>query len=236
MTMTPNTSLTVTAPEARKKPLDVARFAMLESDFARCYQISPRTRSVSVPLKDHEGHGYAWEASTVDDGLGFQEIERPPLKFVEALRRPVAPGFITAHLTRLEAHLKHTRGSAAFTVVCEDIDRVLTGISEWAVVKACQAFLQGTKPWFPDTPEFIAEVRKWDDLAQRMAEPKPMREPSFAKKPDTWQREERTPAMKERVANLLHAQGYHAGDEKSFVENCKACAEIVKNRKEGKQP
>ena len=234
--MNQNTSLTVQAPDARKKPLDPVKFATLEVDLARCFDIKPMTRAVSVPLKDAEGKVYAWETGSVDDGLGFTQIAMPPIKFVEALCRPAAPGYITAHLTRLEAHLKHTRGPEAFTLICEDIDRDLTGCSEWAVVKACETFRQGTKPWFPDTPAFIAEVRKWDDLARRMAEPKPLREPAFVKKPEPYQREERTPEMKQRVADLLHGKGFHTGHEKRFVENCGACAKVVKNREEGKQP
>jgi hypothetical protein len=233
MTTTANTSIATI--EARKKPIDVtgAQYARLEAEMARCFIVAPGYRYERVAVKDAEGKVISWKDERVEDGLTFRQVSRPDLNTLQALVRPVAPGYVIAHLTRLEAHLKHTRGKEAFDVICDDIDRDLQGVSEWAVVKACEAFRCGDKPWFPDTPTFIAEVRKWDELARRIAAPPPKQEPAFRRVAAPDPAPEKTPEMKARVAALVHhgVPGAHA-NPKEFAENCAACAEVLKRREE----
>ena len=232
MTPTPNSSLTVQDPKPRAKPLDIANFEKIETLIGTVFKVTPRTESVSVPMKDDLGHVYRYESQSVQTGWTIEQTQKPPIGFLESLRRPAAPGYITAHLTRLEAHLKHTRGPAAFTVICEDIDRDLAGISEWAVVKACETFRKSGKPWFPDTPDFQTEARKWDEFTKTLSgSGQPV-----AKKPEVAlvhrQYDERTPEMKTRVADMMHGKGFHNGHEARMADGCRKCAEVIKNRKE----
>lgn len=147
-------------------------------------------------------------------GTSVKPIGDVPGELIEAIRRPATPQHINAHLTRLAAHKRQTKGAGAFKIILEDLAYDLDGVSEWAIMKACEQFRKDPAPFFPETGEIIAVIGKWNDTAKKFGEPPPP--PKLVGPPkDEWKPP--TEEQKARVRELLKKTGIGNNEEK--VEN-----------------
>ena len=189
--------------QPRQSALSLDDYEKLNTLADASFSFKPTFTSSSMPIKDDLGNIVSWEAAIVETGSTLQITGNPDRRLVDALQRPAPAGYIVAHLTRLGAHLRHTKGAAAFTIVTEDVARDMAGMSEWAVVKTCEEFRHGNKPFFPDTPELIACLKKWAERADsfRVKEEnvKPQQEETKVQQTER----KRTVKQKRRVSKLV---------------------------------
>lgn len=213
----------------RETPLAADDFARIERVIAKHIHIAPRMISQSVPVRDDLGHVYRWESQLVEAGHEITVRGEVDPRLFDAVKRPSTPGHVAAHLTRLAAHLRHTKGDSAWQIVIEDVARGLIGVSEWAVMKACAEFRAGNCPFFPDTPELLRVIRKWNDLAQHMGATKDEVTPK-EKRIAAWHK----PTTNERksVAKILHDGGFHSV-RSDCVEFCEDCRRELETENQG---
>lgn len=150
----------------RQEPLTPGDFVQLSEAMDRMFDVKQVTQSVQRPIRDELGITYRWEHDI--EVIGLKPVPRGdvPQRLVDALARPSTDETVIAHLTRLALHKRHTGGASAFRAILSDLAQDLSGLSEWALVKACEDFRTTGDVWFPSTPEIIAAVRKWDRLAK----------------------------------------------------------------------
>ena len=153
--------------EYRKQELSEEQGNVLMQMFEQHYRLETVDRK--IPLKDEEGRIYGWEHDF--EKVGYSVRGGAPTKLVEAVQRPASIQHIAAHLTRLSAHKRWSKGSA-FEHFLEDAMRALAGVSEFAVVKACDEFHKQRNPFYPDTGELIQAVLRWDEWVN----PRPKKE------------------------------------------------------------
>lgn len=204
--------------QPRQAALTIQDFGKLERLIETTFEAKPIYEPCSIPQKDADGNIYAWEAGVIETGLEVTIHGEPNKKLLEAIRRPATAGHIVAHITRLAAHLRHTKGKSAFQIIAEDIGNDLNGVSEWAVMKACEQFRQTGKPFFPDTPELITTIRKWDDFSRKAAglDKRPEKKKE-APRGEGWQKA--SEAQKDYVRKLLEENGIKPHKEKQNGEN-----------------
>lgn len=153
---------------ARETPLTVADFAKLEDLLNRDAVTKPITRSISVPLKDHDGFIYKWDFALETVGLEILPHGDIDHRLIEAIQRPATSTGAIYHFTRLAATKRNTRGDAGFQVALEDLAYDLRGRSEWAIMKACEFFRAQPSPFFPDHSEIIAKVELYDRASKTL--------------------------------------------------------------------
>lgn len=152
---------------SRPKPLERGDFDKLEYHVKRCFNIRPRFGGENYNVLI--GH----EVSTV-------EGQHVPASLLDSVHRPAQKEHVGYHLTRLSAHKKNTKDKMAFKIIIEDLAYDLNGCSEWALFKACEEFRKGSNPFFPDTHDIIAAVKRWQAVANRMGQPEPPPPPKTA--------------------------------------------------------
>lgn len=144
--------------EYRPAALAPADFAKLQAKASEA--LSFRARPRVVMKRDEYG-----DMKEVREDFGeevFPKGEVNPV-LIESLTRPTTPRYTVIHLTRLAGHLPFGRGAASFGQVIEDIARDLEGVSEFAIVRACEHFrADETLKFFPPTAAILRYVRDLD--------------------------------------------------------------------------
>lgn len=188
------------------------------------WTVKRRWKTVRVPdERDELGLVTRWRDDLIEDGWNAEAIGTPDPRLVEAIQRPAAVDYVVAHLTRLAAHLRFTKGAKAWQIVVDDVARDLGMVSEWALVRACAELRAADSPFFPDTPALLAKVREWDDFAKRLSALREEPESAPRIEDKGWQKPDA--AAKARVAKIMHDGGLHAGKCAEYAEFCQQCAQ-----------
>lgn len=214
---------------SRETALCTDDYLKIQALIDRSFIITVPVHYTTVPVQDDLGMVYKRESVAIEGEPVWAPVGEINLKLLEAIKRPAGPGHIAAHLTRLAAHLRHTKGDSAWQIVIEDVARDLNGVSEWAVVRSCAEFRAGDSPFFPDTPALIAKIRKWDAHARKLGTDDKKHQVKIAKpapppKP--------TPEERQRVFKILHDAGIHRMNVAANAEFCEDCKREIDNQKE----
>lgn len=154
--------------EPRTLALSQDDFLKIEKSLEATFDLQPVYEATRIPIVNDNGEVYRHEHGVDLVGMKAIPIGTPNPKLLAALLRPATKDHIAAHLTRLSAHRRWTRGDYAFGIVVEDISRTLAGTSEWAILKAC-AELWPSGKWFPETEDVLAAARRWHGIAVSIA-------------------------------------------------------------------
>lgn len=156
--------------EYRPAALAPADFAKLQAKASEALSFRPRPRVVMK--RDEYG-----DMKEVRDDFGeevFPKGGEIDPRLVESLTRPTTPRYTVIHLTRLAGHLPFGRGAASFGQVVEDIARDLEGVSEFAIVRACEHFrADESLKFFPPTAAILRYVRDLDYSLKNLKTKKP---------------------------------------------------------------
>ncbi len=199
----------------RNQPLEFSEFEKLDSLAEKNISFKPRFLTSLVWVTDEYGDkNQKRELTEVSPELFAKgDIEQALL---DSLCRSSTAKSTIIHLSRLNAHKPYGRGNEGWSIVLEDLCKDLNGVSEYAVIKACEHFRKDEKiTFFPDTAVLQRFIRDLDSsLKQLCAEPvqeiEKQKEPEF--KPDGI-------AGRQNVAKTMHSAGLpHDGE---FCEICK---------------
>lgn len=146
----------------RDQPLSVSDFSKLEAAVEKSFDARPVEKSVFKPKLDYEGKPYGETFDVVQTGLELITVGDVDRRLVEAIQRPTIPTHTIYHLSRLAAHMRNTRGETGFQAILEDLAYDLRGVSEWAIVKACEHFRRSGLPFFPSAHDFVDRARLFD--------------------------------------------------------------------------
>lgn len=152
------------------RPLALSQddFLKIEKSLNETFDLRPTYEATRIPIVNDNGEVYRHEHGIIISGATVIAKETPNPKLLAAILRPATRDHIAAHLTRLAAHRRWTRGDHAFGIVIEDISRDLAGISEWAMIKTCEE-LRANGKWFPETDKIILMARMWDGIAIKIS-------------------------------------------------------------------
>lgn len=211
--MTRNEIVTLSGEQlpARREALTPRDMAKLETFIEKHVEIKAKTVYRSTET------GASFDVVGYD--VKVKEGEAVPGALIEAVRRPTTSSHLNEHLTRLAAHKRQSKGARAHAIIVEDLAFDLEGVSEWAVAKAMIELRRSDSPFFPETPEIIATVKRWDAVARQFGEPAPVR--IEKKKEEPWKPP--TEEQKARVARLVElnakrmAGGVLTEEEEKFM-------------------
>ncbi len=187
--------------EPRTLALSQDDFFKIEKSLEETFFLQPVYESTRIPIVNDNGEVYRHEHGVYIVGMNAKPIKTPNPRLLAAILRPATKDHIAAHLTRLSAHRRWTRGDYAFGIVVEDISRALAGTSEWAVFKACDELWPSGK-WFPETEVVLAAAYRWQGIAVSIAGSEQATQPS---NPQTAESQKQTRGIKsfKRVARIL---------------------------------
>lgn len=162
-------SVLSTIPQSRSElALHVER---MQSEAERVITIKEKAIFTSVPVKDDLGQICRWEYENVPCGFDVHFRETPSAELIEFIKKPASDTYIAKTLNDLSAHKPYARGAEFFAVIVRDLVQDLKGYSHWAIKKTCEKFRRDPDTtFFPDTAQFIKEVRDLHDQIKWLGE------------------------------------------------------------------
>lgn len=171
----------------RPAPLEPSEIEAIDQALQRHYKITKSPVYGYKTTRDADGEITGSEYDVVGQSDSYELITPPPERLRDAIMRPASTRHVVAHLTRLAAHRRDTRGAAALSVALEEIAIDLGSVSEWAVVTACRE-MRGKPGWYPQTTEIMDTIRAEDAKFKALFTRQPARIEAQkpAEKPKSW--------------------------------------------------
>lgn len=157
----------------RDKPLSVAQVETLHRKASEAVAFKPRNVTSLVWKRDEYGDlVQVREEHEAGEEVFVRNRQALTPALLESLLRPAKEEHIGVHLTNLAAHLPYGRGGEGFAVVIADMCRDLEGVSEYAIIRACDRFRRDTElTFFPSSAQFVKFAKDTDFSLRTAAKP-----------------------------------------------------------------
>lgn len=134
-----------------------------------------REHKVEIIVTEPDEYGQRIERRReIVDGVKIYAAQRVGNEELQQLLRPTTGPKTAKHLFRLIAHRPYARGEEMWSYVVSDLCKMLEGMSEGAIAKACAYFRgQAGQPFFPSTGDLRRCVEDIDRDLRLLASPPP---------------------------------------------------------------
>ena len=156
----------------RDKPLDDEAIKNLDVAVKRFGSLEEKY--ISEVYLDKDVYGETVEKiNQVFSGLSLKIYTSAPQALIESITRPVNSKHIGYHITRLTVHKPFGRGEQFFKAFITDMCKDLADVSEYALIKTCERYRLASGKFFPDTDEFVRNVKNFDFMMREALKEKP---------------------------------------------------------------